>query len=334
MPEIQIAGGGPAGAAAAIAALTEGAPVHIFEKSRAPRHKVCGEFLSPEACHVLEDLGVWQDFLRRNPARLRRCVLRFGSHSKQWSLREPAFSLSRLELDRMLLNRALRLGAVLSRGESFQQREPPAAEAIILAHGRHGNSPADRRLFGFKAHFEGAADDAVELHFSRSGYIGISPVENRLTNVCGIAPEDLLRRYGFDFDEFVRSEPVLAGRLRPLSRRMPWLAVGPLMFDRISGRAPAAQRTYAAGDALGFVDPFTGSGILNALLTGRMAGRAAARRISAGDHFRDCQALLRRPFAVSSIFRALLRARLSALAMLVPGDWLYRLTHAAVTGTR
>jgi hypothetical protein len=57
---------------------------------------------------------------------------------------------------------------------------------------------------------------------------------------------------------------------------MDWLITGPLVFsERL--RQPADEVTYRAGDSLGFTDPFTGSGILNAMLTGELAGIAAAR---------------------------------------------------------
>jgi flavin-dependent dehydrogenase len=47
MRAVHVVGGGPAGVMAALAAMREGAPVRISEKSAFPRHKVCGEFLSP-----------------------------------------------------------------------------------------------------------------------------------------------------------------------------------------------------------------------------------------------------------------------------------------------
>jgi len=56
---INILGGGPAGSAAALAALREGTQVRMVEKSKLPRHKVCGEFFSPEIGPELEKLGVW-----------------------------------------------------------------------------------------------------------------------------------------------------------------------------------------------------------------------------------------------------------------------------------
>lgn len=324
MREIVVAGGGPAGAAAAIAALRDGAAVHIRERARAPRHKVCGEFLSPEACHVLDTLGVWSEIARLGPPIIRRCALHFGRRTKIWTLSEPARGLSRLALDRLLLDRAVNCGADLARGAVYRPGPAPA----ILACGRPGGGSRAARLFGFKSHFRGPAHDTVELYFTRFGYLGISPVEGRLTNVCGIAREDALLRCGFDIDAFLAGEAALAERLRPLNRAMPWLKTGPLLFSRVTRPGPHMPGVYPAGDALGFVDPFTGSGILNALLTGSMAGSAAARGTPVPTYLKQCAELLDAPFAVSSAFRFLLRSGLSSLAFAVPGDWLYRLTRA------
>ena len=324
--DIRIVGAGPAGAAAAIAALSESAGVRISERSRSARHKVCGEFISPEACQVLDDLGVWANFLRLQPARIRRCVLHFGPRVKQWALSEPGYGLSRLELDRLLLERARALGATVARGESLAHEANAAGAALILACGRQSAPARQGRLFGFKAHFAGPADDAVELFFTPSGYIGVSAVESNLTNVCGIAREDMLRHYEFRIDEFVMRAGPVAERLRPLSRQMPWLTVGPLRYSGIDN-THGDPHIYPAGDALGFVDPFTGSGILNALITGRMAGLFAARQIASESYVTACRSLLHRPFVVSSIFRAVLRWEcVSHLAAIVPGNWIYRLT--------
>ena len=53
MRAVHVVGGGPAGVMAAFAAMREGAPARIFEKSAFPRHKVCGEFLSPAILPLL-----------------------------------------------------------------------------------------------------------------------------------------------------------------------------------------------------------------------------------------------------------------------------------------
>ena len=208
MDGILIAGAGPAGAAAAIAARLEGSRVRLIDRATTFRHKVCGEFISPNAAELLEALQAWHDFGLLGPCRIRRCVLHLGNWSKQWTLPECAWGLSRLQLDRLLLEKANTLGAIISRGQSLDPQLPNEFEVrTIFACGRRPVVNRCDRLFGFKAHFEGPSDDAVELFFDTSGYVGVSGIEDGLTNVCGIAPESLLRKYGFDFDEIVLRSP-------------------------------------------------------------------------------------------------------------------------------
>jgi flavin-dependent dehydrogenase len=315
MREITVIGGGPAGGAAAVAARLEGAGVHLYERTRSQRHKVCGEFLSPAALTILESLQINLP----NAHRIDRCVLHLGRRAKSWRLPEPATGFSRLRLDALLLDRAAGLGAYIHRGETA-----PKGDIAVLACGRAGAPSATDRLFGFKAHFTGPQNDAVELYFDTFGYAGVSGVEDGFTNVCGIASESTLQRYGFDFDALVRACPALADRVAPLRRAMEWLAVGPLAFR--GPTQPPEPGIYPAGDALGFVDPFTGSGILNALWSGRQAGLSAARGISTSAYFEACRAALERPYRVSSVLRYLARRReLHPLLPLVPGavlfDW-------------
>src|SRR5438105_13859882 len=119
MREILIAGGGPAGAAAAVSARLEGSPVRLLDRARAPRHKVCGEFISPGAAECLHALHLWDDFAALSPARILRCRLHLGNRTKLWPLAQPAWGLSRFQLDDLLLRKASALGAIVTRGESF-----------------------------------------------------------------------------------------------------------------------------------------------------------------------------------------------------------------------
>ncbi len=323
MNPIHVIGGGPAGSSAAIAALLHGREVQLIEKSKIPRHKVCGEFLSPEIAPVLERLGVWDSFLQRAPARIRRMELHFGSKAKVARLPEPAYGLSRFEYDHLLFKKAVELGAAGVR-EAPGERRP-----LVWAAGRRtdGAGVQGKRLFGFKAHFTGPAEDAVELYFFRGCYVGINRVEGGLTNVCGLGPEMVLREFGFEIDGLLPCCPALKARLAPLSRSMKWLNIGPLVFQNRFHREPALE-VYPAGDALSFVDPFTGSGLLSAAITGELAGRYAAEGATPVEYVNACRKALARPFGISSLFRAVARTPWAAehLMELIPGDWLYRLT--------
>ena len=281
MTRVRIAGAGLAGSAAAISAIGAGAPVRMWDPGRIPKHKVCGEFLTPEIGPVMERLGLWDQFLAANPARMHRMRLIFGNRASESRFPEPAYGLSRYQLDRLMREAAEARGA-----EWIVERVPGRVD--IVAHGRQFTSTGRDRLFGFKSHFRGPASDAVELYFFDDFYVGVNPVEDGLTNVCGLGSEAGLRRLKFDFDALTASNPSLAERLRPLSRTMDWLSTGPLLYQSRLGDPPADE--LLAGDALQFVDPFTGTGMTIALWTGMLAGECAAEGRAASEYYATVRA--------------------------------------------
>jgi len=314
---VTILGGGPAGASAAIAACGEGSAVRLIEKSKFPRHKVCGEFFSPEIAQDLDRLQVWDAFVAAGAARIRRMILHFGQRDKTCPLPESGWGLSRHAFDALLLDRALALGAEICRESAEEPR-------VIASGRRTAGLCRGRRLFGFKAHFEGPANDAVELFFFRGCYAGVSAIEGGRTNVCGLGPEDFFKRFDFEYDAVVAESPALASRLAPLRRTMKWLSTGPLQYGQAFN---SPHERYRAGDTLSFVDPFTGSGLLAAVRTGALAGVAAARSEPVSVYMARCRASLKKPFEVAGIFRAALDLGWADwLAGLVPGRLLFALT--------
>lgn len=324
MVRVRVLGAGPAGGAAALAALQEGAQVELFEKSPFPRHKVCGEFLSPESALILDRLGVWSAFAER-AARMPRMLLYFGEREKRGGLPDPAYGLSRSALDQLLLTKAVACGA------AYRREKGNIQGATVVATGRSASAPKGKRLFGFKAHFRGPVSDAVEMFFlSGRAYAGVSPVEDGFTNVCGLAEEHVLAACNFEIDEYLRRCRPLRERLEPLDRAWDWLIAGPLIFQHRLN-SPAEPGLYRAGDALSFIDPFTGSGILSALLTGSEAGRAAARRQASDLHLRLCRRRLLPPFQATSFFRkALVDGWGQWIAPWLPSPVLFHLTRPKV----
>lgn len=326
MIAVAIAGAGPAGSAAAIAAALAGAQVSLCDPAKFPRHKVCGEFLSPEILRPLEQLGLSSRLLSAGPAVITRLRLRFPSFEKTALLPEPALGLSRFTLDRILLQRALELGVALHREAADRSLRP-----LVDAAGRHKPpSIRGRRLFGFKTHYEGPPTDGIELYFFANAYVGVSCVEAGRTNVCGIAQETLLQKHGFEYDALVNSFAPLRERLTPLQRTMDWLSVGPLQFtNRFADRH--LKGIYPAGDALSFVDPFTGTGLAAALISGQLAGVAAASGEASAEYLQRCRRSLGQPFAAASAMRAALQTRWAELAaLIIPTSWLVSITRPRI----
>lgn len=120
--DVVIVGGGPAGASAAIRLARGGARVLLIEGEDFPRHKLCGEFISPECLAHFTQLGVMDEILASGGGRLTETL--FYAPSGR-SLRVPsawlgkhrsassALGLSRAEMDARLLEGARRAGVVV-----------------------------------------------------------------------------------------------------------------------------------------------------------------------------------------------------------------------------
>jgi flavin-dependent dehydrogenase len=217
---------------------------------------------------------------------------------------QAALGLGRARLDSILLECARRAGAEciegmvakrcasnapqrvealrLSDGKEFSFE----AEFIIDASGRNSRfmlsrseraSRAGSRLYAFKAHMEGVEGirDQIELYFYEGGYGGLAGVEDGLANLCFIVGEQLIKQSRGDPADIVRrtvmKNPVAFERLaraKPASR---WLSTGPLRFGK---RQLHRGGLMAAGDAAGMIDPFNGTGIQIALISGELAAQA------------------------------------------------------------
>lgn len=301
---------------AALSANSHGARVHLVERSRFPKHKVCGEFLSPEIAPVVERLGLAAEFFAAGPARIHRASIHIGRKCSGSRLPAPAYGLSRYAFDALLYK------AATAAGEPFDD----APAVTIFATGRDTRDAPRRgdRLFGFKAHFDGPQDDTVELYFFDDWYVGLNPIEGGGTNVCGLGPERAL--CNFEIDELLSRSPELRARLAPLTRKFEWLFAGPLIF-RNKLRETIDEASWPAGDALSFIDPFTGTGLLSALITGELAGRFAAEGRSVAEYLQHSRRAIEKPFAFSSVLRRAAGLRISErLIGLVPPSVLFRLT--------
>jgi menaquinone-9 beta-reductase len=120
--DVVIAGGGPAGASAAIHLETRGASVLLVEQKRFPRAKLCGEFISPECLDHFDRLGVANRMSVAGGALLTETVFysergRACSVPSAWFNAEQrsgaALGLSRAEMDERLLLRAREAGVTV-----------------------------------------------------------------------------------------------------------------------------------------------------------------------------------------------------------------------------
>jgi flavin-dependent dehydrogenase len=283
--DLIIIGGGPAGTAAAITAARAGGRVLLLERGRFPRHKVCGEFISPEGVTLLAGLGL--DDLVHRALRIARARIFAETSIAEATLSPAAAAISRYQLDH-----ALWCLAAEARAHCRQQVEARAirgsgpfavetsegeatAGAVINASGRWSNlrrSQLARRQgekwVGWKAHFrEPVPASSVDLYFSPGGYCGVQPLGDGHVNACA-----MVRAANADSMEKVLAlHPRLSERSRAWQQVSETMATSPLVFA-----PPEAEEggVLFAGDAAGFIDPFVGDGISLALRSGMMAASA------------------------------------------------------------
>lgn len=358
---IVVLGGGPAGLAAATALVRAGRSVVVHEAGTYPRHRVCGEFLSPDATPALASIGLAGLADRLGAPRVvaaRFTASRGGRRlaDRTFALGAPARGVARFDLDDALVAHARREGVEV-RERSRADVLPDGAEAVVVATGRLARAGDHARpddagdgagvnWVGVKRHVRGIALPGVtEVHAVRGAYAGLVEVVcrgERIVNVCALARADAWERAGRDPD----------GLWRLLASESPdfaalWRKAVPVEgseaavagFGFSSRGALVAGRALAVGDAAVLTSPFSGAGQSAALAMGVEAASclaslpadAAARRWG-----RTLPGVLRRRLAVgSSLQRALLAPSAAAAVLRVVGaagpaaSWLYRATRGA-----
>jgi flavin-dependent dehydrogenase len=311
-----VIGGGLAGCSVAHQLTRRDHSVLLLEESTYPRHKLCGEFLSPEAQSALDGLGVLSAVHQAGAAPMTRATLTGPSGATtEHGLPGTALGLSRYRLDELLFRRACGAGVAGHPGTRARSVEGSFDEGFVVktdehafegrlvigAYGRRGllDRTLDRPFLqehspyvAFKAHFAGGADrsspSAIEIHATPGGYCGIGPVESNRVNVCWIGTIEALKAAGGTPDAMLarlrRQNDALDRRLGPLSRvseHYEAVSQVPLM-----PKTRFAGNVCMVGDAAGMIAPLCGDGMAMALdaaeLLAPLADDLLAGRRSAG----------------------------------------------------
>jgi menaquinone-9 beta-reductase len=294
--ETVVVGGGPAGAAVARGLAAAGREAVLLERTGAPHHKVCGEFLSIETRAHLLQLGI--DAAALCAAPVEQVTIHSSTRSVSTVLPFRGLSLSRYRLDAALLDAARQSGADVRCGVAVRSVAPSGdawtvqcdgdqtlhCRHLVLATGKTGvRGIADARegvMVGLKMHLRPSGDvrhaleGRVELFFFDRGYIGLELVEDGIANLCFLLPRETVARLGGGWealrDHLTAAMPALAGRLDGAVQL--WdkpLAVVCPAGGYVHRREGAAA--YRVGDRLAHIPPFTGDGLAIALTTAALA---------------------------------------------------------------
>ena len=264
MHTVEIIGGGLAGLALGLGLRARGVPVRIIEAGKYPRHRVCGEFITGLDHDTRRELQL-TDILAG--ARQARGVLwsEPGRPSVRHDLPEVALCLSRYYLDESMASAFAAAGGDLRTGCRGPSDAKPGR---IMASGRRPQ--AGSRWVGLKQHFHQLdLREDLELHLGQGAYVGLTQIEGRAVNVCGLFPRPG-RGEACGLIDRVRAAGLASLALR-LESATPVEASACAVAGLDYGR-PASQLA-ALGDYHGLIPPFTGHGMTVAMQSAALAAR-------------------------------------------------------------
>lgn len=337
-----VLGGGPAGAAAAIALARGGAAVVLVERAARPVEKVCGEFLGADAASLLAGLGL--DLAALGAVPIHGARFGAGRHRSELALPFPAWSLPRATLDAALLHRAAMAGAELRCGEAAVAAGPGPqgwrlrladgatldGAQMVLATGKHEMRglarPVAPGALGLKLALEGVEQgDAIALLAFRGGYAGLQPRAGGGANLClALAPgtQGLAQaaRDPVALLELVRQGSTLAVALLR-NARPAWLrplTVAGVPYGYIHA-APGPDGLFRVGDQASVVPSLCGDGIAMALASGQRAGLAIAAGGTAAAHHAAWRRAVRPGMRLAGVADRLMANMPAALVLAVAG---------------
>jgi geranylgeranyl reductase family protein len=269
--DVLVVGAGPAGSAAACRLAEAGASVLLVDRARFPRDKPCGGGLTGRAVRELPC-----DVTAVVEERVSEVEFRVGRRSTVKAAQDPVILMTqRRRLDLHLAEQAAARGADFRDGVKIGRLDEVRADVTLIAAGANGGLA--RQLAADVTHgvaFEGNAPYPDERYRGRAvlefgavpgGYgwvfakgdhvnVGVGGWESEGPRLRAHL-ERLCAEHGIDYGSLAN----VRGHRLPMRR-----AIG----------AIADGRTAAIGDAAGLVDPLTGDGMYEALLSARLAAEA------------------------------------------------------------
>ena len=312
--DVAIVGAGLAGCALAAALARMGIEVTVLERQPAWRWRAGGVFSSPVTVEALRRVGVPEPVIgavaRPIPAmRLETpggAVVRLTYGTETGG--PPAVGFDRSSLDPALQTLASEAGASVRRGVAVEAVELADDRPALMTRTADGSGTLRCRIVvgadgahsivaraagvarptrlpervGLSYHladprFEGSPD--ARLRVFDGGYVGIAPVPGRRVNigiVLGRAWRERLARDGAS----AVVDAVLAAVPPTEDDPVAWRDAE--HCDPVAGAAPLGGRVtrragagwILVGDAVGFLDPFTGEGLHRALVSTELAATA------------------------------------------------------------
>jgi menaquinone-9 beta-reductase len=320
--DIIIIGAGPAGTTCALQLRNAPhLRVILLDKATFPRQKVCGDAIGGHSMKMLLKVcPELMDSFRLFPSKTRtRQTQIFVNQQKPFVIKwvNEAYCCTRMDFDNFLVEGVKKFAKNVKIVEGFSvhhieqntegitvfnkdSTQSYTAKIIIGADGAHSviaKQLTDTHLelhhhsAAVRAYFEGVKDmrnDTTEVYVSKAftpGYLWVFPVSDTVTNVgFGMLSEEIskrevnLRKALF---EFIEQMPVLKTKFSAATQIGKIEGFGlPMGSRRVT---MSGNGFLLTGDAASLIDPSSGDGIGNAIVSGIYAGEKAVEAFEKND---------------------------------------------------
>ena len=313
MAEVLIAGGGIAGSALALMLGRAGLSVELFERGVFPKEKPCGEGLMPAGVGVLRRHGL-ESAAGGAPFYGVRyyagALVAEGRFPTIAGLPATGRGQRRYVLDHALFAAAAATPGVVAHSGARVEApireggrvaglivagQPRGAPLVVAADGLRSplrrqlgldGPPARRQRAGLRTHYRLARGQSqppwVEVFLGRGYELYVTPLPRDEILVAALAEHgELVGGAEACLRGWIGEQPTLAARLEGAEQITAAIGMAPLGSRAHAGVAPGIA---LLGDAAGFLDPITGGGMAQALLTAELlAGYVARNRGRADD---------------------------------------------------
>ncbi|VVC03802.1 Digeranylgeranylglycerophospholipid reductase [Candidatus Bilamarchaeum dharawalense] len=309
--DVIVLGGGPSGSSCASFLSKTGRKVLLLDRAKFPREKTCGDGISGRSVSVLRELGILDQFKKVEHEDMfgvtfsspNGIVVPVAAKAKT----SPGFVCRREVFDNVVFNHAKSVSAKTLEGFIAQdlifdgqrvvgvkgthegKQVEFKAKVVVGADGAAGitarklgsvNDDPAHQCSGVRCYYEGVEgmEDKIELHFVKEaipGYFWIFPLPGKKANVgLGMMVRDIkknkvnLQKIMFDI---IENNPTFKPRFAKAKRTT---EVKSWLLPYATKRTKIAGDGYVlVGDAASLIDPFTGEGVGNALISGKIAAK-------------------------------------------------------------
>ncbi len=312
--DVIVVGGGPAGATATMYLAKAGKKVLLVDKAKFPRDKTCGDAQGRKAANIMKELGIYEGYEKLPGQPVYGITLSSPNGTQvhfdvaDRSEPSPGYVHKRIVFDSYLFENANKMaetkvmnvkdvivedGAVkgITGLNDKGQTEELRAKLVLGADGslsvvarKFGldDNPPEHNISALRIYYKGVNDltDRIELHLVKSlipGYFWIFPLPNGEANVgLGMIMKDM-RKKNINLRQAVLDEikenPLFKDRFKDAQ-----------IVDDVKGwTLPIAshqRKIYGdgfllLGDAAGLIDPLSGEGVGNAMISGKLAAEIA-----------------------------------------------------------